>query len=141
MPPSDREAEDRGGVILLDTTSAVDEVFDVSFLERNGHPVLVCHGPASGTGCPLLGREGCDLFGQAHGVLYQLDLDRPQHRAILKAYRDRRPDLPIRLVVRPEQAERYGDLLAGFEVLVHDPTAADLDGFAAEVEANDRMGE
>jgi hypothetical protein len=32
-------------------------------------------------------------------------------------------------------------MLAGFEVLVHEPSAADLDGFAAEVEASDRMAE
>ena len=138
MTASGRETENLSGVILIDTTSPADEAFDVSFLERNDHPVLVCHGPAPGKGCPLLCREECELFEQSHGVIFQLDLARRQHVAILERYRHLRPDLPIRLVVRPDQVERYHDVLAGFEVLVHEPTAADLDGFAAEVEAADR---
>jgi len=130
---------DIGGVVLLDTGSAPDEAFDASFLERNGHPVVACHGPGPAGTCPLLGEEGCEMFGRAHGVVFQLDLDNPQHRAILERYRDLRPDLPIRVVARDDQVNRFGELLAGFEVLVHDPTAADLDGFAAEIEAADRM--
>jgi hypothetical protein len=141
MTSSDGETEIIGGVILLDTASAADETFDTSFLERNGHPVVVCRGPAAGTVCPSLRGEGCDLFGKAHGVVFQLDLDVAQHRAILGRYRHLRPDLPIRLVMRPDQVDRYRDLLAGFEVLVREPSAADLDGFAAEVEASDRMAE
>jgi hypothetical protein len=141
MTSSEGETETPGGVILLDTASPADEAFDASFLERNGHPVVVCHGPAAGTICPSLRGEGCDLFGQAHGVVFQLDLDVAQHRAILGRYRHLRPDLPIRLVVRPDQLDRYRDILAGFELLVHEPSAAELDGFAAEVEASDRVAE
>jgi hypothetical protein len=136
-PSKGPDDADRGGLILLDTRSAVDEAFDTSFLERNGHQVVVCDGPSTAT-CPLLGGEGCDLFGEAHGVIFQLDLDRAEHRAILERYRDEDRDLPIRVVARPDQLERYGELLARFEVVTHDPTAADLDGFAAEVEAADR---
>ena len=46
--------------------------------------------------------------------------------------------MPIRAVVRPGQRERYADLLGSFEVWEHEPTVADLDGFAAGVEATDR---
>jgi uncharacterized protein (DUF302 family) len=67
--------------------------------------------------------------------------DEPEHRAILEQYRQLNADIPIRVLVRPPQRERYRALLARFEVLVHDPTAADLDGFAAEVEAADRLAE
>ena len=142
MRPADREPKmNIGGMVLLETGSAPDEAFDASFLERNGHPVVTCHGPAPGATCPLLGDDGCAMFGSAHGIVFQLDLDNPQHRAILERYRDLRPDLPIRVVARPDQLNRFGELLAAFEVLVHDPTAADLDGFAAEVEAADRMTE
>lgn len=42
------------------------------------------------------------------------------------------------MVATAEQAEHYREVLAGVEVWTHEPTAADLDGFAAEVEANDR---
>ena len=127
------------GVVLLDVSPGENEVFDASFLERTGHPVLVCHGPAVRELCPLLGGQGCHKFEAAHGIVFELDLDRPQHRAIVERYRAlSRDDLPIRVVVRPEQVERYRDVLAGVEVWTHEPTAADLDGFAAEVEATDR---
>jgi hypothetical protein len=42
-------------------------------------------------------------------------------------------------VICQEQAERYATLLQDIEVLTHDATVADLDGFAAEVEAADRV--
>lgn len=127
------------GVVLLDVSPGASEVFERSFLERVGHPALVCHGPHEGTLCPLLAGKGCADFDAAHGIVFELDLDRPQHRAIVKRYRELgREGLPIRVVATPEQAERYRDLLAGTEVWTHQPTAADLDAFAAEVEATDR---
>lgn len=127
------------GVVLLDVTPGEGEAFETSFLERNGHPVMVCHGPGVRELCPLLGGTGCPKFEAAHGIVFQLDLDRAQHRAIIERYRSLgRPDLPIRVVVRPGQAEQYSDLLAEVEVWTHEPDAADLDGFAAEVEAVDR---
>ncbi len=127
------------GVVLLDVSPGASEVFERSFLERVGHPALVCHGPHEGTLCPLLAGKGCADFDAAHGIVFELDLDRPQHRAIVKRYRELgREGLPIRVVATPEQAARYRDLLAGTEVWTHQPTAADLDAFAAEVEATDR---
>lgn len=126
-------------LILLDVTSAEGERFERSFLERNGHEVVVCHGPHQGELCPMLSGEGCQWVDDAHGVIFELDLDRPQHRAILKRYREvMRPEVPIRAVVRPGQPEAYAAELEGVEVVTKDLTAADLDGFAAEVEAGDR---
>jgi hypothetical protein len=130
--------EETDGLVLLDV-SATGDSFDRDLLERLGHPVRVCHGPDHGALCPLLAGAGCAEFEGAHGILFELDLDRAQHRAILRRYRDlARPELPIRAVVRDGQAERYAQLLADIEVLTHDATVADLDGFAAEVEAADR---
>lgn len=129
------------GTVLLDMMPGESCDFDRSILERLGHPVTVCHGPEVATLCPLLGGEGCAKFEKAHGIVFQLDLDRSQHRAILRRYRQlARPDLPIRVVVRTEQRERFADLLTGYEVWDHEPTVADLDGFAAEVEAADSFG-
>jgi hypothetical protein len=126
------------GMILLDVTGRTGE-FDRDMLERFGHPVKVCHGPEHATLCPLLAGKGCAEFTQAHGVIFELDLDRPQHRAILRRYRElARSDVPIRVVASTEQAERHAEELIGIEVLTHAPTVADLDGFAAEVEAADR---
>lgn len=128
------------GVVLLDVTPGADASFDASFLERTGHPVVVCHGPAVAELCPLLGGEGCERFEAAHGIVFELDLDRPQHRAIVERYRKlSREDLPIRVVARPDQVERYREELAGVELWTHEPNVADLDGFAAEVEAADRL--
>lgn len=131
--------EDQQGVILIDVMAGDDEVFESSLLERFGHPIKVCHGPGHGDLCPLLAGTGCDLVDQAHGIIFQLDLDRPQHRRILERYREvTRPDVPIRAVVRADQAEKYAGLLSEVEVWTHEPTVADLDGFAAEVESVDR---
>jgi hypothetical protein len=128
------------GMILLDIGSASDG-FDRDLLERFGHAVKVCHGPAHGALCPLLAGKGCPDFEHAHGVLFELDLDRPQHRAILRRYRElARPEIPIRAIVTAGQAARYADEFADVELLPRTPNVADLDGFAAEVEAADRVG-
>lgn len=131
-------ADTTEGVILLDVMAGSGE-FDRDLLERFGHPVKVCHGPEHATLCPLLAGKGCDEFSQAHGVIFELDLDRPQHRAILRRYRElARTDVPIRVVASSEQATRYAEELRDIDVITHDSTVADLDGFAAEVEAADR---
>ena len=127
------------GTILIDITPGGGGEFDRSFLERNGHDVMLCHGPQDGTTCPLLDGRGCTKVDEAHGIVFALDLDVPHNRAILSRYRRvMAPEVPIRVVVRPGQAEAYASLLAQFEVCEHDLTVADLDGFAAEVEAADR---
>lgn len=124
--------------VILDVTPG-DARFDREFLERLGHPVIVCHGPHERELCPIL-RSHCEKVEEAHGVIFQLDLDRPMHRAILKRYQQvLAEDVPIRAVVRPGQEVRYAELLAGVEVWTHEPTAGELDGFAAEVEAADRF--
>jgi hypothetical protein len=131
--------DDLQGVVLLDVSPGAAGDFDRDSLERMGHPVIVCHGPADKV-CPLLGGQGCPKYEQAHGVVFKLDLGRPQHRAILRRYQQlARHDMPIRVLVPPTDAEGYADLLAGVEVWTHEPTVADLDGFAAEVEAADRL--
>lgn len=128
----------RHGRILLDIPPGTDERFDVSFLERTGHPVEVCRGPQDRP-CPLLGGQACPKFESAHGIVFELDLDRAEHRAILERYKaEVAADRPIRVVVGPGQAERYRDALDGVEIWTHQPTVAELDGFAARVEATDR---
>lgn len=131
--PGDADAVDRAVAIAVHS-------FDRSILERLGHPVIECGGPDIDEICPLLGGTGSPKFEQAHGIVFELDLDRAQHRAIVQRYRDlARDDLPIRVVVRPEQQERYASLLSQVQVWDHEPTVADLDGFAAAVEAADRF--
>jgi hypothetical protein len=126
------------GTVLLDVTDVSYASFAKDFLERTGHQALVCHGPA-GDVCPLLAGAGCDKIDAAHGVVFQFDLDRPEHRAILARYKKiLHPEIPVRVVVEQGQDEIYAELLAGTDVWAREPTAGDLDAFAAEVEAADR---
>lgn len=111
---------------------------DRQYLEQLGHQVMVCNGPEHGNLCPILSGGQCALAENAHGIVFELDLDRAQHRAILAQYKKSlRSDLPIRVVVRPGQPEQYADLVHGLKVWTHIPVAGDLDAIAAEVEAAD----
>lgn len=122
--------------IILDVTGG-DGAFETRFLESLGHPVLVCHGPDFGKSCPVL-KGGCSLVENAHGVVFQLDLDRPIHRAILKRYQVvLADDVPLWASVRPGQEEQYADLLQGVQVVVGEPGAGTLDAIASQVEAAD----
>ncbi len=122
--------------LILDVTPADGEC-DRDFLEKLGHPVLLCHGPEMGHLCPIL-KDGCEMVNSAHGVVFQLDLDRPQHRAILQRYQEVvSEDIPIVAVVQEGQRSKYSDLVSGIHVWETEPTASELDGFAAEVEAAD----
>ena len=123
--------------------------FDVPFgeaeqhaalMERLGHPSTVCHGPAENERCPILREEsGCPLIDAAHGVVFEFDLDREHHREILGKYLEViDDDVPVRVIADPAVAERHAELLRTVDVWTHAPTAGELDGFAALVEAVDR---
>jgi hypothetical protein len=127
------------GAVLLDVSPGDAGEFDRATLERMGHPVRVCRGPSTEALYPLPGGQGCPTFEQAHGVVVKLDLSRDQHRAIVRRYRQlARPEVPIRVLVAPADAERYAEQLHDVELWTHEPNVADLDGFAAEVAAADR---
>jgi hypothetical protein len=141
-PTADEEAgmDEFPEGIILDVTPG-SAVFEADFLERLGHPVLVCHGPMHDV-CPLLEDQSCEMLDSAHGIVFQLDLDRPDHRKILERYRRvLAADHPIRVVVQPGQDRAYAALLEGCQVWTHQPNAGELDGFAAQVEASDLLEE
>ncbi len=122
------------GSVLIDAPDGTD----LRGLEAFGHPVVVCHGPALATLCPILGGEGCPKAEGAHGIVFALDLDRPQHRAILRTYQETlREDVPIAVSVTPAQSQQHTDLLAGLRVWTHAPSVGDLDALISEVEASD----
>jgi hypothetical protein len=128
-----------GKYILFDIPASETPV-DQEFLVRLGYPVDVCHGPQGERKCPLVEGKGCPLAENAHGIVFELDLSRPEHRAILRTYkRELRQDMPIRVAVRPGQEQEYAPLLEGLRVWTHTPVAGDLDALAAEVEAADRF--
>lgn len=125
--------------LILDVTPEDSDGFERRLIEGTGHRLLVCHGPEGEHDCPLLESGHCDLVEQAHGVVFKLDLDREYHRRILDAYRRDLPaDMPVAVAVKPGQEEAHRELLDGLFLWNHEPTAADLDGFAALVEAADR---
>ena len=128
-----------GSYVLFDIPEG-DSPVDSGFLARLGHPVEVCHGPGGERVCPLVAGKGCPLAENAHGIVFELDLERPAHRAILRKYKnDLREDMPIRVVVRPGQEKEHATLLKGVRVWTHTPVAGDLDALAAEVEAADEF--
>lgn len=130
-------ADERVGAIL-DVTPGDHEGFERHLLESMGHPVMVCHGPESDHTCPLIEQGSCDLVRAAHGVVFKLDLEREYHRQILAAYKRTLPDdVPIAVSLQPGQEETYAALLEGLYVWSHNPNVAELDGFAALVEAAD----
>ena len=129
---------DSGNYILFDLPSGNQPV-DTDFLVRLGYPVETCNGPGEGA-CPLVAGKGCPLAENAQGIVFELDLDRPKHRAILRRYKSQlRPDMPIRVSLRPGQEHEYADLLRGIKVWTHEPVAGDLDALAAEVSAADQV--
>jgi len=130
--------ETQAGRILLVVPESTDD-FTASVLERLDHSVTTCHGPDADTDCPLVHGEGCAWYEEAHGIVFALDLTRPAHRDIVSAYERlaeaQGRDIPMRVIVPPGS-----DLPAELDLLAwsEDPTVAELDGFAALVEAADR---
>jgi hypothetical protein len=114
-----------------------------ALMQRLGHPATVCHGPAENELCPILKAEGeCPLINAAHGVVFEFDLDKEHHREILARYLEViDEDVPVRIIAEPDVAERHAELLRGVDVWTHEPTAGELDGFAALVEAADQARE
>lgn len=122
--------------ILIDVSATGDAGYATAFLEGLDHPTMVCNGPGEGNLCPILEGFRCDMVDSARGIVFELDLDEPQHRAILKQYvKTVAEDVPIRVVIRPGQEVTYADALVGVRWWTHQPTVGELDGFAAEVEA------
>jgi hypothetical protein len=129
---------DSGKYVLFDLPSG-SRPTDSDFLVRLGYEVKVCNGPGEGA-CPLVAGEGCPLAENARGVVFELDIDNPKHRAIVRRYKNAlRDDMPIRVVVKPGQEHEYADLLRGVRVWTHEPVAGDLDALASEVQAADSL--
>jgi hypothetical protein len=124
--------------VILDVNPdsvAIDQERD--FLEKIGHPILACRGPdADQVGCPILRGERCALLEQADGVIFQLDLDDPRHRRLLVKYIEYfdQLEVPVRVVVTPEQKQRYAKLLRLVEVWTPPVNVGKLDGFSSEVD-------
>jgi hypothetical protein len=134
--------ESGASVIHFDMPASVAESQARRLLSLQ-HPVTMCHGPTTASPCPILKEGGhCPMIDEAHGIIFELDLDQDEHRRILRRYLEMvDPETPVRVVTSPEAYERHADELHDVDVWTHQPTAGDLDGFAALVEAVDRARE
>ena len=119
--------------VILDVSPDPEELaWEQEWLERLELPVITCTGPHKTGACPLLQGKPCGKVDKADGILFQLDLDREDHREILKIYAETL-DVPIRVVVNEEHQLQYADLLRGVEVFTPPVGPSALDAFAAEV--------
>lgn len=109
---------------------------EVAFYENLEFPVEACCGPDTEGGCPLLRGEPCPKIETADGVIFQLDLDKADHRRLLAHYVQffEGQGVPIRVVVTPEQKQKWAKLLSLVEVWTQPVSVSKLDGFASEVE-------
>ena len=122
--------------VLVDCVS--DHSQEAAQLERRGHHIVYCAGPPQATLCPILRNGFCEKLAAASGVIFDLDLDRAQHRAILARYQQvLGPEIPIRIMVTPRQAFRYAELLAPNQTWIGPPTGTEIDDFAAVLETID----
>ncbi len=105
-------------------------------LRAAGYDVATCPGPIGGPDrfpfgeCPMLHGKACSLVEQADAVVFGLELDDPASRRLLRAYRERRPAMALCVCTSDREADWFGDLLAGSEVLAsssHDDLPARLD--------------
>lgn len=108
---------------------------ETRFLTDAGVRVVQCRGPLGPGDCPLLVDRSCCNVDAADGVVFQLDLDDPEHRRILAKYVVElgRREVPIRLVVTEEHRGRWPKLAQLVEVSTPPFGPVKLDGFAAEV--------
>lgn len=109
-------------------------------LEDRGHVMTSCGGTNGGS-CPLVERQGCNRAESAMGIVFRLDLDDDYNRRILNCYReDLGRDIPIQVIAKPGDEERYADDLVGTVVLTKDSDPA-LSDFSSRVALADMARE
>ena len=80
---------ERLGLILLDVTPGTGGEFDRSFLDARATTSSCATGPST-AGSALYAGTGCDMVDRAKSsIVFALDLECAQHRAILQRYRER----------------------------------------------------
>jgi len=127
-----------GSQILINAPQG-QGMFDKNILERMGHLVTVCNGPATKL-CPIFEEGGnCEKLDAVSGIVFEFELDRKRHRDLLLKYQETiRSGVPIRAVVLKGQQHIYAEALAGVEVWTRPPNVSELDEFSARVEAYER---
>jgi hypothetical protein len=97
-------------------------------LKNAAFDVQYCGGPdrLRGHRCPLVTEGRCSLVEGADVVVHSLNLDRPDHAAVLQGIRDLHPDTPVVVEVPTPVMEKHADLLDGFTIVPMPATRAAL---------------
>ena len=88
-------------------------------LEAAGFSVSMCGGPDAlpGRVCPLVGGTSCPMVDAADVVVHDLDLDRAEHRAVLRTLRRVHAATPIVLELPQSTARDHAALVEGCHVI------------------------
>ena len=88
-------------------------------LRAAGLDPIVCTGPTrDGGACPLLVEEDCPVLADADVVVYDLDLDRADDRAVLRALLRDHAGVPVVTERSHDEARRHEDVLEHCAVVV-----------------------
>lgn len=103
-------------------------------LIERGYDVAVCEGPDCNQArrCPLVATGECDLAANADVIVHSLNLDRPDHAAVLQALRERCPGARIVVEIPTPSIARHQELLEGCSILRFPATRTTLNN-AVEV--------
>jgi DNA-binding NtrC family response regulator len=108
-----------GARVVIESANRDAAIAQLAALEGAGYSVTHCGGPDAirGRVCPLVTGEPCPWVDAADVVVHDLDLDRPEHREILRTLRRTHPDTPIVLELPEATARQHACLLASCRVI------------------------
>jgi hypothetical protein len=105
--------------VLIETRDPTAASAVARLLRDDGLEAEVCRGPhrVPQGGCPILTDGDCTLVERADVVLFDLDLDDPVEREVLRVARLRYPDKPVVVETPTSAAHRHAADLGGCTVV------------------------
>lgn len=105
--------------VLIENPHADAALAQATALEKAGFEASVCMGPEHQTSrCWLLESGSCPLADDADVIVFDLDLEDPTDRAVLRALARRYPGKPVVAEVSEEESRHHGAELASCTVVV-----------------------
>ena len=102
--------------LVIEDASPAYRLADFDAFTDAGFDVAWCSGPDHDA-CPLVATGQCELAGAADVVLFGLDLDEADARAVLRAHDDMARDRPVVLEVPRQRMGAHEELTDGKRVL------------------------
>jgi hypothetical protein len=105
--------------VVIEGTDQAVVAAQCAELEAAGLTVSICGGPDAlpGRVCPLVGGKSCPMVDAADVVVHDLDLDKAEHRAVLRTLRRVHSDTPVVLELPQSTARDHAVLLDGCHVI------------------------